>query len=158
MLPPGVLALRTELSGIGGVLGAVRDLDVQLQQLAGWRVVIPDADRNALDALDALLQEQRNEARKTMLEALDSRRYESFVSRFGRALRARPPRSSADPSSPARDIAPLLIEARFRAFEKAADHSSEFQPGDYHRLRIRGKRLRYASSSSQSSIQARHER
>ena len=145
VLPPGVLVLRTELSWIGGVLGAVRDLDVQLQQLAGWRVVLPDADRNALDALDALLQEQRNEARKTMLEALDSRRYESFVSRFGRALRARPARSSVDPSSPARDIAPPLIEARFRAFGRAADRlGPNSKPGDYHRLRIRGKRLRYA--------------
>jgi CHAD domain-containing protein len=144
VLPPAVLALRTELSWIGGVLGAVRDLDVQLQQLAGWRVAIPDVDRNALDALDALLQEQRNEARKTMLEALDSRRFESFVNRFSRALRARAPRSPAPPS-PARDIAPVLIEARFRAFEKAADRlGPTSRPGDYHRLRIRGKRLRYA--------------
>jgi triphosphatase len=145
VLPPGVVALRTELRWIGGFLGAVRDLDVQLQQLDGWRSSLPEADRSALDALDELLEDQRAEARSTMLEELDSRRYESFVSRFGRAVRARPPRDSALWSSPARDVAPALIEARFRAVRKAADRLGlDAQASDYHRLRIHGKRLRYA--------------
>ena len=145
VLPPGVVALRTELRWIGGVLGPVRDLDVQLEQLDGWRSSLPEADRSALDGLDILLEEQRAEARATMLEALDSRRYESFVNRFGRALRARPPRNSALWSSPARHVAPALIEARFRAVRKAADRlGPDSQAGDYHRLRIHGKRLRYA--------------
>jgi CHAD domain-containing protein len=145
VLPPQVVALREELRWIGGVLGAVRDLDVQLQQLDGWRATLPEADRSALDALNALLEDQRAEARATMLEALDSRRYESFVDRFGRALRARPPRNSALWSSPARDHAPALIEARFRAVRRATDRlGPDSRAGDYHRLRIHGKRLRYA--------------
>jgi CHAD domain-containing protein len=145
VLPPGVVALRTELRWIAGVLGAVRDLDVQLQQLDGWRSSLPEADRGALDGLDAVLEEQRTIARATMLEALDSGRYESFVNRFGRALRARPPRDSAPWSSSARHVAPALIEARFRAVRKAADRLGPgSQAGDYHRLRIHGKRLRYA--------------
>jgi triphosphatase len=145
VLPQHVVGLREELRWIGGVLGAVRDLDVQLQQLDGWRATLPEADRSALDALNALLEDQRAEARATMLEALDSRRYESFVSRFGRALRARPPRNSTVWSSPARDFAPALIEARFRAVRRAVDRlGPDSQAGDYHRLRIHGKRLRYA--------------
>jgi len=145
VLPPQVVALREELRWIGGVLGAVRDLDVQLEQLDGWRATLPEADRSALDALNSLLEEQRAEARATMLEALDSRRYESFVNRFGRALRARPPRNSALWSAPARQVAPALIEARFRAVRRAVKGlDPDSQAGDYHRLRIHGKRLRYA--------------
>jgi CHAD domain-containing protein len=145
VLPPGVVAFRTELRWIGGVLGAVRDLDVQLQQLDEWRSSLPEADRSALDGLDALVEERRAEARETLLEALDSGRYESFVNRFGRALRARPPRNSALWSSPALNVAPALIEARFRAVRRAADRLGQAsQARDYHRLRIHGKRLRYA--------------
>jgi CHAD domain-containing protein len=47
--------------------------------------------------------------------------------------------------SPARQVAPALIEARSRAVRKAADRlGPDSPPGDYHRLRIHGKRLRYA--------------
>jgi CHAD domain-containing protein len=145
VLPPQVVTLREELRWIGAILGAVRDLDVQLQQLDGWRAALPEADRSVLDALNSLLEDQRAEARATMLAALDSRRYESFVNRFSRALRARPPRNSALWSSPARQVAPALIEARFRAVRKAAHRlGPDSPPGDYHRLRIHGKRLRYA--------------
>jgi CHAD domain-containing protein len=38
-----------------------------------------------------------------------------------------------------------LIDARFRGFRKAGRRlGPDSQPADYHRLRIRGKRLRYA--------------
>ena len=37
VLAPAVLNLREELQWIGGVLGAVRDLDVQLEELEEWQ-------------------------------------------------------------------------------------------------------------------------
>jgi CHAD domain-containing protein len=80
-----------------------------------------------------------------MLEMLDSRRYEAFVSRFGRTLRARHLARSGPAAQPALALAPDLIETRFRSVRKAGNRIDPDSPAsDYHRLRIRCKRLRYA--------------
>jgi CHAD domain-containing protein len=144
VLAPSVLNLREELKWIGGVLGDVRDLDVQLEELEDWQATVPEMDRKPLLALRSLLAEQRAVARAWLLESLDSRRYESFVNRFSRALRARPRRGSGPWSVPAREAAPDLIQDRYGKFRKAARRiDDDSEPDDYHRLRIRGKRLRY---------------
>jgi triphosphatase len=144
-LPPSSSTLREELGWIGAALGAVRDLDVQLEQLDGWLAALPEADQRPIGALRALLETERAAARTEMLEVLDSQRYQTFISRFGRMLRAvRTPRSGPA-AVPARAAAPDLIQARYRRFRKAGARIDEdSDPREYHRLRIRGKRLRYA--------------
>lgn len=145
VLPPSVGPLRDELGWVGRTLGAVRDLDVQLEQLDEWLRAIPEADRDALGALRALLEEQRAGARVEMLAALDSRRYELFVGRFGRMLRTGRATRSGPSAQPAPAVAPDLIEGRFRPFRKGGDRiGPASSPEEYHRLRIRCKRLRYA--------------
>ena len=127
------------------MLGAVRDLDVQIEQLDTWLDALEETDRDALMGLRSLLHEQRESARAAMLEMLDSRRYEAFVSRFGRTLRARHFARSGPASRPARALAPDLIESRFRSVRKGGVRIGPASPAtDYHRLRIRCKRLRYA--------------
>jgi CHAD domain-containing protein len=80
-----------------------------------------------------------------MLDVLDSRRYHAFVQRFGRQLRSVRTRRSGPAALPARAAAPDLIESRFRRFRKAARRiGPNSDSTEYHRLRIRGKRLRYA--------------
>ena len=75
---------------------------------------------------------------------LDSRRYEVFVGRFARTLRARHESRSGPAAQPARTVAPDLIEDRFRLFLKAAAQiRPESQAWEYHRPRARGKRARY---------------
>jgi CHAD domain-containing protein len=143
-LPDAVLRLRDELGWAGSVLGDVRDLDVQLEQLDVWRAEVPAVDRDALSALGALLHEQRFTARAALIEALDSRRYESFAGRFGRMLRARRARLSGPAATPSRAVAPDLIEQRFDRVRKRANRIGPASPADdYHALRIQGKRLRY---------------
>ena len=144
-LPPSAAKLRDDLRWVGQTLGAVRDLDVQLEQLEEWLSELPAADREALVAVGALLKAKRSDARETMLNALDSRRYELFVGRFGRLLRSARGRRSGPASLPARAVAPDLIEERFRALRKVARQIRGDSPAsEYHRVRIRGKRLRYA--------------
>jgi CHAD domain-containing protein len=144
VLPAGAADLRTELGWVAQALGAVRDLDVQLDQLDGWLSEVPAADRDALAALRSLLESERREARAAMLTALDSRRYEAFVGRFGRLLRARQ-RVSGAGAVPARGVAPDLIEARFRKLRARGDRIGPgSKAADLHRLRIHGKRFRYA--------------
>jgi triphosphatase len=145
VLPPSAAKLGEDLRWIGHSLGAVRDLDVQLEQLDAWFTEVSEADRRALTALRSLLEAERSGARKTMLADLDSRRYELLVGRFGRMLRSARGRRTGPPSLPARAVAPDLIEERFNAFRKAAEKISDDSPAaDYHRVRIRGKRFRYA--------------
>jgi triphosphatase len=144
VLPATVIALSGELAWLGRTLGAVRDLDVQLEQVARWLTEVPEPDRAALAALRSLLENQHAVARTEMLEALDSRRYEMLVRRLGRTLSARHQSRSGQASRPARAMAPDLIESSFRSFRKAADGiSPESPPADYHRLRAQGKRARY---------------
>jgi len=141
VLPAGSDALRPELAWLGGTIGAVRDLDVQLQQLDAWTAALPDEDAAPLNRLRELLLKERAEARHEMLAALDSRRYERFVRRFGKMLRSR----SGSRTAAVLAVAPELVERRHRALRKAAWRiGPAAQPADYHRLRIAGKRFRYA--------------
>jgi CHAD domain-containing protein len=92
-----------------------------------------------------LLEAQRGDARRELLEALESRRYDSFVRRFGRTLRARHAVRSGPASLPALAAAPDLIDARWASVRKAAKQLARSATAeDYHRLRIRCKRFRYA--------------
>jgi len=145
VLPTTIMQLAEELRWIGSTLGKVRDLDVQLEQLVQWRESGLDVDPAALEPLQSLLDEQWLEARAELLAALDSRRYERFVDRFGRALRSRPRRGPGPWSEPVLDVAHDLLEPRFRKVRKAAKRiGPHARSDDYHRLRIRAKRLRYA--------------
>jgi CHAD domain-containing protein len=144
VLPVTVTKLSSELAWLGRALGEVRDLDVQLVELDRLSTEVPKSDRAALAALRALLENQHAVARTEMLDALDSRRYETFVGRFGRTLSARHESRSGNAARPARAIAPDLIEDSFRSFRKAGDRIRPGSPAtDYHRLRTRGKRARY---------------
>jgi len=145
VLPDTVVGMKEDLAWIGGQLGAVRDLDVQLEQLESWIEAAAPEDRTPLEGLRSVLEAQRAGARGEMLEALESRRYDSFVRRFGRTLRARHATRSGPASLPALAVAPDLIEARWASVRKAAKQLGQSATAeDYHRLRIRGKRLRYA--------------
>jgi CHAD domain-containing protein len=144
-LPVRARHVRTELGWLAGVLGAVRDLDVQLERMEGWIEGFPPDDRSALSDLAILLERQREEARRALLACLESARYERLVAGFATMLRQGPSRRSAAARAPAAAVVPGLIAARHRSANKAArraQHSGE--PDDFHLTRIRVKRLRYA--------------
>jgi CHAD domain-containing protein len=140
-LPVASGELRDELGWIGRTIGAVRDLDVQLAQLDSWIEVLPEADREPLARLRALLVDERVEARREMLQALDSARYARFVRRFGTMLRSR----TGTRTPAARASIPELVGRRYYGLRKAARRLGDgAEPTDYHRTRIAGKRFRYA--------------
>jgi CHAD domain-containing protein len=140
-LPAEAERLRAELAWIGQTIGAVRDLDVQLVQIDEWTAILPEADRGALARLRDVLVEERAVAREDMLRALDSARYGRFVRRFGAMLRTR----TGSRTPRARAVAPDLVERRHRGLRKAMKRIADENDHDgYHRLRIAGKRFRYA--------------
>ena len=152
-LPERAKWFREELRWLAGSLGDVRDLDVQIHRLETWR---EEADGESSDSLGKILgvvKKRRAEARGRMLEALDSARYERLEASFGGMLRRGPGterelaqgNGRAPEGEPVTSAAPALISARYRKWRKAAGRLDESSPpDDFHDLRKKGKRLRYA--------------
>lgn len=144
-LPLRMESLRLELGWVAGALGAVRDLDVQLERMAEWRSGFDPERAHALDAVEAILSVRREHARARMLTVLNSRRYEMMTERFAATLRRGPARSFAPGRTPILGVGPDLIERRYRRVRKQAQAIGHHSPpGAYHQLRIDGKKLRYA--------------
>ncbi len=144
-LPVRARHVRNELGWLAGVLGAVRDLDVQLERVEGWIEGFPDEDRTALADLATLLGRQREDARRALLACLDSARYERIVAGFATMLRQGPSRRSPAARAPAAAVVPGLVAARHRSACKAARRARRSTDADdFHETRIRVKRLRYA--------------
>ncbi len=139
-LPPELPALSPELRWIANVLGEVRDLDVQIGAL--------DEDE-AFAPLRAHLEAPRIEAREEMLAALNSPRYEALIEGTAEALRGAPD-SARLGAERAILAAPKLLRRTHRQLRRSVRKlGGDASPDDYHRARIRSKRLRYATECVQ---------
>lgn len=127
--------LRDELRWLGSALGEVRDRDVLIGYLLDELATLEEAA--AFGAVLELLDEERENARRELLEALDSERYQSLLNELGQPpeLRNGDLRSAAD-----RDHRRLL--------KAAGALDSEPSDEELHRLRIRVKRARYAAEAA----------
>jgi triphosphatase len=137
-LPKRAERYERDLRWVAGALGEVRDLDVHLARL------LEEASRNGevLEEVVAPLRERRVEARRRMLEALDSNRYERLLATFSGTLRRG---HSPAPSAPILEVAPELLKDRYKKVRKVAKKLSKDSPPEhFHDLRKKGKRLRYA--------------
>ncbi len=163
VLPVRAQTFREELGWLAGVLGAVRDLDVQIEGLddmaaetAGLSAILPTIDHDPLGDLAALLEREREEARTDMLEALDSVRWERLAKGLTAMVQQGPARRSVATRVPAAIALPDLVETRYTAVTKAAKRAKKSGVvTDFHRLRIRGKRLRYALEFSSEVYKGR---
>ena len=143
LLPPELTAARGEWQWLAQALGAVRDLDVQIEHLDQLRQRGSWDDATALMPLRAQFERQRTDARQKLLNTLESERYGSLVASLSDLLVAGPLATAADVSS--RDLAAATIPRRYRQFRRDADRLSAASPeAEYHALRIRAKRLRYS--------------
>ncbi len=136
-LPPELLTLRDEWRWIGDALGEVRDLDVQIEAL--------DETDAALAPLREQLQAARRAARAELLAALNSPRYEALTEGAAEALRGAATSTDAG-TQPAHLAVPgLLRRARKRLRRTVRRLDSDAPAREYHRARIRAKRVRYAT-------------
>ena len=136
-----------ELRIVASSLGAVRDLDVLLENLAAYVAAHPAEEGEALQPLAAAWQEQREAARRRMVAMLDSAAYRHFVDDYlafvetdGAA--ARPVEATAP--SRVRDTATSRV---WGAYEQVRAYDATLAWADVatiHQLRIASKRLRYA--------------
>ncbi len=146
-LPEQAGFYRHELKWVAGALGEVRDLDVQIEHLEELSSG-QEEDREAFGEVVEALQDRRAEVRERMLEALDSDRYERFVSSFAGMLRRGPEGEEHEEgvaNEPVVAVAPDLVSRRYKKWRKTGRNlSEESPPEEYHEFRKEGKRLRYA--------------
>lgn len=144
-LPVRLRGMETEIKWLATVLGEVRDLDVQLEQLEAWISSADPEDREPLEELRGVLEDRRGKARKAMFRALDSQRYTRLVESLELLLRRGPSPRSKAAGRPVLAVAPDLVRKRHHKVRKAGDRITDKSPAeDYHDLRKKGKRLRYA--------------
>lgn len=144
-LPPRVATYRAQFGWVAAVLGAVRDLDVQLERISEWQQGVGESQAQGLAAVGELLSRRREAARRRMLFALNSRRFETLLERFASLLHHGPPRTFAAGHEPILSVAPALVEKRYRRVRRNGDAITPTSPpADYHALRIDAKKLRYA--------------
>jgi triphosphatase len=148
VLPVRAQVFRQELGWLAGLLGTVRDLDVQLEGLAALSpadVHTTSDGRDPLAELAALLEREREAARADMLNGLDSVRWDRLAKGLTAMAQQGPARRALATRVPAVVGLPDLVLARHHKVRKAArraKHSGVVT--DFHALRIRCKRLRYA--------------
>ena len=147
-LEPHLKGLRRILDS----LGEVRDLDVFLEKTEKYLKNLPPEHEHDLDLLFVVIMEEREKARKNMLDYLDSEKYLTFKRDFLDALTS--PETLVFPATNkkrdalphrVREVLPSILYARL------ADISaySEWVEGPYlpverlHRLRIAAKGMRY---------------
>jgi len=152
VLPVRAQVFRAELGWLARLLGAVRDLDVQLEGLASLSladvhapgVVAPDG-HDPLVELTALLNGEREAARTDMLNGLDSVRWDRLAKGLTAMAQQGPARRSLATRVPAEIGLPELVLQRHHKVRKAAKRAKDSGVvTDFHALRIRCKRLRYA--------------
>ena len=128
-------------------LGAVRDLDVQLEAADAYRADMPVAEQRALEPLLAAWGQHRDDARVLLLRELDSAAYRRWLDDYIDFVRtegaAVVPVGAVRPHR-VRDTAPSRI---WTSYEGVRGYESVLRWADVptlHELRIAGKWLRYS--------------
>ncbi|SEQ80862.1 CHAD domain-containing protein [Microlunatus flavus] len=142
--------LDDELQWWAGLLGAVRDLDVQTGRLSAALDTVPDelALGPVRRQLAELLGVRRADALRTVHETLDSRRYRTLDTLL-HAWRVEPP-FTALADQPAKKAASYVKRADRKTHRRLVAASKAYRRGDegaddlLHRARKAGKRHRYA--------------
>jgi CHAD domain-containing protein len=147
-LPRTISRQRPQWKALVRTLGTVRDLDVQLAELAKFGAELNDIDRQRLEPLRGRLEAERKHARTRLLAALDRESTRRLVERLHAAL-SRPNRIPVRRNNPvAAVVAPRLIRRTFKKLRRAAKEADKHMtPVAYHEVRRRTKRLRYAIES-----------
>jgi CHAD domain-containing protein len=146
---------RRGLREIAARLGAVRDLDVQLEAADAYRADLPPTEQRALEPLLADWRSRREDARVLLLRELDSDEYRRWVDDYRDFVRTEGalvlPVGPVEPHR-VRDTAPSRIWA---AYEGVRGYEAVLRWADVqtlHDLRIAGKWLRYTLEFAREAL------
>jgi CHAD domain-containing protein len=143
-LPVRAAVHRERLGEIGALLGAVRDLDVQMERVTTWTASAPAGERDALEVVATVLEERQRRARRRAVAALSSKRTSRSLASLERFIAHGPLKRSSTAQTPLVDLAPEILAHEHRRLVTIGDSiGAESPPEALHSLRIRCKRLRY---------------
>jgi CHAD domain-containing protein len=133
---------RRDLKWLAAAIGAVRDLDV-LAEVVGVRARRLDPGlRRGLGPLAVAIHDRRAAAHAALVETLDSARCRRLLDRLAAFGESEAARAGGERLG---DVAPDLVRPLMRAVRRAGRGlDAAARSTALHRLRIRGKRLRYA--------------
>jgi CHAD domain-containing protein len=140
-------SLGGELQWLGGLFGAVRDLDVFLLNLSRFKGKIERFPAKKKQAFESWIEKHRRGLLDALGEALGSPRYKTLERRITQFLERPLPSRPRAPlaAKTVREVAPVLIIDKFEAaIKQGATVFAKPKLKEFHRLRIRMKRLRYA--------------
>jgi len=146
LAPDWVTHARTELAWLGSTLGPVRDLDVLLGHLDKECAALNLPERRAIERLLQALKRERAAARVVLLQALESDRYLALLERL--EIGAQSP-AVVDATVSLEDIAGAEFMTLRRAMQESGLDASDQL---LHRIRIQGKRARYAAELAEPSV------
>jgi CHAD domain-containing protein len=139
--------LRTQLSWLADLLGAVRDLDVLDERLHRQADDLADDDRPAAGEILERLDVERAEARRVLLAAMDSDRYVELLDTLVAAAVA--PVLTPEAEQPARTVLAQLVRKSQKHVDNAvAALTKPSVDEELHNVRIRAKRARYAADAA----------
>jgi CHAD domain-containing protein len=140
--PHWSIALEDELKWLGGLLGAVRDLDVlkdRLRQSAGELL-------GALGPLFLALDQRHASASRTLRDGLQGERYRDLLRNLAEAATA--PALKPEAEEPCRVVLPSLVAGVWKSLKKRGrDLGPDDSDEDFHEVRKRVKRARYAAEA-----------
>jgi CHAD domain-containing protein len=147
-LPASLADTRRTAKTVLRTLGAARDLDVQLADLARYCLALPEPERAAAEPLRARLESERARARARMIRVLDAEPTRRWLETLSSASAASPPAASGAFADRAMVVMPERVRRRFRKLRKSVRRlHSRSSMEDYHLVRRRAKQLRYAIES-----------
>jgi CHAD domain-containing protein len=143
-LPSALVRARKSAKAVLRTLGAARDLDVQLEELARYCARLPEEERAAAEPLRVRLESERARARARMIRGLDSEPTRRWLEVLAAAA------SEADGGLNGGDrattVMPERVQRRFRRLRKSVRRlRAKSTMEDYHEVRRRAKQLRYAT-------------
>jgi triphosphatase len=142
-------ALSEQARTLGRVVGGLRDIDVLIGEVVQEHTRELDAD--ARDALGSALEARRAEVRTEVREALARPESVKFLFDLGRMIEGRGWLAPSDYSQTARlgapvgEIAPALLDKRYKKVVKLGRHLRKLDAEELHELRKELKKLRYTA-------------
>jgi CHAD domain-containing protein len=131
-LDPASDHFRHELEWISGLLGAVRNVDVMIPRIDGQQAL-------------HTLRRARKQRQAELVAALDSMRMRNLLLDLVEYSVEGDWRRGEIAMEPARDFARQSLDRLRRRVKRKGRHFRKMTEQDRHRLRIAGKKLRYAS-------------